>query len=102
MNNISQLKVWEEAIELSVEVYRATSSFPKQEIFGLTSQIRRSAISISSNIAEGAGRNSKNEFYHFLGIANGSSQELKTQLIISDRLQLIDKKGSRFFAIQNK
>lgn len=76
-------------MDLSVEVYRATSKFPKEEIYGLTSQIKRSAISIPSNISEGAGRNSNKEFIHFLGIANGSSYELQTQLIISNKLNLI-------------
>lgn len=90
MHNIKELKIWNRAIDLTVEVYRATDNFPKQEMYGLTSQIRRSAVSIPSNIAEGAGRNSDNEFKHFLGIASGSSYELQTQLIISNRLNLIE------------
>lgn len=89
MHNLKELKIWNKAIDLSVGVYQATSNFPKEEMYGLTSQIRRSAVSIPSNISEGAGRNSKNEFIHFLGIANGSSYELQTQLIISNKLDLI-------------
>ena len=76
-------------MELSVEIYKATSSFPLEEIYGLTSQIRRSAISIPSNISEGAGRNSNKEFIHFLGVANGSSYELQTQLMISNKLNFL-------------
>lgn len=89
MHNLKELKIWHKAMDLSVEVYKATSKFPKEEIYGLTSQIKRSAISIPSNISEGAGRNSNKEFIHFLGIANGSSYELQTQLIISNKLNLI-------------
>ena len=89
MHNLKELKIWHKAIELSVAVYSATSNFPKEEVYGLTSQIKRSAISIPSNISEGAGRNSNKEFIHFLGIANGSSYELQTQLIISHKLNLI-------------
>ena len=92
MHNLKELKIWTKAVELSVEVYKVTENFPKEEMYGLTSQIRRSAVSIPSNISEGAGRNSKNEFIHFLGIANGSSYELQTQLIISNKLNLIKDK----------
>lgn len=89
MHNLKELKIWNKAIDLTVEVYKATSSFPKEEVYGLTSQIRRAAVSVPSNISEGAGRNSNKEFAHFLGIANGSSYELQTQLIISNKLNLI-------------
>src|SRR5437868_11620623 len=89
MHNLKELKIWQKAIELSVEVYKATQHFPKEETYNLTSQTRRSAISIPSNIAEGAGRNSANEFVHFLGISNGSAFELQTQLVISNRLNLL-------------
>ncbi|MDO9185321.1 MAG: four helix bundle protein [Bacteroidota bacterium] len=89
MHNLKELKIWNKAIDLTVEVYKATASFPKEEVYGLTSQIRRSAVSVPSNISEGAGRNSNKEFIHFLGIANGSSYELQTQLIISNKLNLI-------------
>lgn len=90
MHNLKELKIWNKAMELVVDVYKSTSSFPSEEKFGLTSQIRRCSVSIPSNIAEGAGRNSKNEFRHFLSIANGSSYELQTQLLISNQLNLIE------------
>ncbi len=90
MNNLKELKVWNKAIELATEVYQITADFPKEEKYGLTAQIRRSAVSVPSNIAEGAGRNSNKEFNHFLGISNGSSYELQTQLIIFRNLDLID------------
>jgi four helix bundle protein len=89
MHNLKELKIWNKALELSVKVYEVTASFPKEEVYGLTSQIRRCAVSIPSNISEGAGRNSNKEFIHFLGIANGSCYELQTQLIISNKLNLI-------------
>lgn len=73
-------------MEVAEEVYILTAHFPKEEKFGLISQLRRSAISIPSNIAEGAGRNTDGEFKNFLGIANGSSYELYTQLLLSIKL----------------
>ena len=88
MHNLKELKIWNKAIELATEVYQITADFPKEEKYGLTAQIRRSAVSVPSNIAEGAGRNSNKEFNHFLGISNGSSYELQT--IISRNLDLID------------
>lgn len=94
MHKLKDLKLWQRSIDLSIEVYRLTGSFPADERYGLTSQIRRSAVSIPSNIAEGAGRNSNKEFRQFLGISNGSSYELQTQIIIAQRLELIDKKSS--------
>ncbi len=90
MNNLKELKIWNKAINLAVDVYKATSTFPTDERFGLTSQSRRAAISIPSNIAEGAGRNSVKEFNNFLGIANGSSYELQTQLVIANRLDILE------------
>jgi four helix bundle protein len=90
MHNLKELKIWQKAVELATEVYQLTADFPKEEKYGLTSQIRRSVVSISSNIAEGAGRNSDREFVQFLGISNGSSYELQTQLIISKNLGLVN------------
>jgi len=90
MNNLKELKIWNKAIDLAVDVYKATSTFPTDERFGLTSQSRRAAVSIPSNIAEGAGRNSPKEFNNFLGISNGSCYELETQLIIANRLELLN------------
>jgi four helix bundle protein len=89
MHNLKELKIWNKAMDLAVDVYKATSNFPNDERFGLTSQLRRAAVSIPSNIAEGAGRNSKKEFCNFLGIANGSSYEVQTQLVISNNLILL-------------
>lgn len=91
MHKIQDLRIWHKAIDLATEVYKATEDFPTEEKYGLTSQIRRSAVSVPSNIAEGAGRNSNKQFCHFLGISNGSSYELQTQLIISNRLKLINE-----------
>lgn len=90
MNKLNELKIWIKAIDLTVDVYKTTASFPSDERFGLTSQSRRAAVSIPSNIAEGAGRNSMKEFNNFLGIANGSSYELQTQLVIANKLEMLD------------
>jgi four helix bundle protein len=79
-------------MQLTVSVYRLTQTFPREELYGLTSQIRRSAVSIPSNIAEGQGRTSAGEFRQFLGIARGSNCELQTQLEIARALELGDAK----------
>ena len=89
MHNFRQLKIWEKAMDLVLEVYTATAEFPKEEKFGLTSQMRRSTVSIASNIAEGAGRNSDKEFCRFLAIAHASSYELETQVLVAERLNLL-------------
>ena len=81
-----KLDVWKESISLVVSVYELTKNFPKDEQYSLTQQIRRSAVSIPSNVAEGAARTSKKEFLHSLNIAAGSISELETQLIIAERL----------------
>jgi four helix bundle protein len=86
INSYKQLIVWQRSIELVEEVYKLTAIFPKEEMYGLISQIRRSAISIPSNIAEGRHRGSRKDFLQFLRIAYGSANELETQLIISKRL----------------
>ena len=83
------LTVWQKSMELVKEVYTLTSTFPKHEIFGLTSQINRSAVSIPSNIAEGKGRGSDKEFRQFLYISRGSLFELRTQLEIARKLKYI-------------
>ena len=82
---------WQKAMELSVAIYAATRAFPKEEIFGLTNQMRRAAVSVPSNIAEGKGRLTTGEFLHFLGMARGSLLEVQTQIELSLRLGL----GSR-------
>ena len=89
MNRFKDLNVWQKAMDLTTEVYRITEKFPQAEKFGLISQINRSVVSIPSNIAEGAGRNSKKEFSHFLSIAIGSAFELETQLLIAQNLKYI-------------
>jgi four helix bundle protein len=81
------LNVWQKSMELTTAVYHVTQNFPREEAFGLTSQLRRSAISIPSNIAEGHGRMNPREFRHFLLIARGSNCELQTQLELASNLQ---------------
>lgn len=92
MHNVKDLKIWNKSLDLSIKVYDVTAKFPADERYGLISQIRRCAVSIPSNISEGAGRNSSKEFLQFLAISNGSSYELQTQLLISERLGFIDTK----------
>lgn len=91
MHDLNKLRIWVKSIELTNKVYKLTKTFPDDEKFGLISQIRRCSVSISSNIAEGAGRESVKEFKYFLSIANGSSFELYTQLIIALELNYIKK-----------
>lgn len=80
------LEVWKKSIEAALSVYKVTEGFPKEEKFGLTSQLRRAAVSIAANIAEGAARTSKKEFCHFLSNAQGSASEVETELLIAHRL----------------
>jgi four helix bundle protein len=87
--NYADLIVWQKAMTLVTEIYRITMKLPKDEFFGLTSQLRRAAVSIPSNIAEGQGRLSKGEFRLFLGNARGSLSELETQIIICKNLDYI-------------
>jgi four helix bundle protein len=81
--SFQELVVWKKSIELALSVYRLTAQFPDVERFGLTNQMRRAAVSISSNIAEGAGRATNGEFLQFLGIARGSNFELESQCVIA-------------------
>ncbi|MAZ73614.1 MAG: four helix bundle protein [Flavobacteriaceae bacterium] len=90
MKSHNNLKVYQETMDLGVETYKITNSFPAIEKYGLTSQMRRAAVSIPSNISEGAARESKKEFKRFLYISLGSATELETQIEISARLQYID------------
>ncbi|HKF50251.1 MAG TPA: four helix bundle protein [Terracidiphilus sp.] len=83
-----ELVVWRKAIQLAAIVYRMTRQFPREEVYGLSSQIRRAAVSVPSNIAEGQGRMSRGEFRHFLGIARGSNFELQSQLEIARVLEM--------------
>jgi four helix bundle protein len=85
------LVAWNKAMELVTEIYRVTYRFPKEELFGLMSQLRRAAVSIPSNIAEGKGRLSKGEFRQFLGNARGSLAELETQILIAQNLDYLDE-----------
>lgn len=93
MHKVEDLKIWQKSIALAKQVYKVVASLPNEEKYGLSSQIKRCAVSIASNIAEGAGRNSNKEFKYFLSIANGSSYELHTQLILTYELNLIDKQS---------
>jgi four helix bundle protein len=83
------LELWKKAMELAEKIYSLTAKFPKEEIYGLTAQLRRSAVSVPSNIAEGAARNSHKEFIQFLYISMGSISELETQIILAKRLKLL-------------
>lgn len=88
-----KLKVWQLAMDIVTDVYRLTEAFPSEEKFGMTSQMRRCAVSIPSNIAEGAARNTHKEFVNFLHIAQGSLAELDTQLEIALRLEFINQES---------
>ena len=87
----SDLIAWQKAMDLVEIIYRETEKFPRKELFGLTAQIRRAAISIVSNIAEGAARNSRKEFAQFVGISCGSLAELETQLALCQRLGYLEE-----------
>lgn len=88
------LKVWQEAMELAEEAYSVTRMFPKEEMYGMTSQIRRSAASVAANIAEGHGRESTGAFVQFLRHAQGSLKELETHLLLAERVRLMPAGGS--------
>lgn len=100
MHKYKELKLWQKSIDLVTRIYLTTKSFPETEKFGLISQINRSAVSIPSNIAEGAGRNSDKEFLQFLSIAHASSFELETQLIISKNLNYLSVEELELLIIQ--
>ncbi len=90
----NDLIVWQKAVALTTEIYRLTDDFPPQEIYGLSSQMRRAAVSIASNIAEGKRRGTVRDFVHFLRIAHGSTAELETQLLISENLSFCNTKST--------
>lgn len=83
------LIVWQRAVELVIDIYSSTRGFPKEEIYGLVSQVRRAAVSVPSNIAEGHSRNSRGEFKQFIGHARGSLAEVETQIVIATKLSYI-------------
>lgn len=89
MHRYKELEVWKRSITLATRVYEITTSFPSEEKYGLISQLRRSVVSVPSNVAEGAGRNSDKQFVNFLSIAVGSLFEVETQLLISNNVGLI-------------
>jgi four helix bundle protein len=92
MSTFRNLLVWQKSMDLVTKMYSSTQKFPKEELFGLTSQIRRSAVSIPSNIAEGYGRDSNNEYLRFLNISIGSLFELQTQIEIAKNIMYLNEK----------
>ncbi len=93
MKDFRDLKVWEKAHQLALDCYAVTAGFPKQEIFGMVSQIRRAGSSIAANIAEGCGRGGNAEFQRFLQIAMGSASELEYHFLLSRDLHFLDEKN---------
>jgi four helix bundle protein len=90
-SSFQDLRVWQEAMKMTAAIYRSTGDFPKCEFYGLSQQMRRAAVSIPSNIAEGKGHRSDKEFTHFLFHARGSLLELQTQILIAEELQYLSK-----------
>ena len=99
IHNFKELLVWQKAMELVVFAYQLTGCFPKEEKYGLISQIQRCAVSIPSNIAEGSGRVSQKEFQHFISISMGSSFELETQVILAFRFKYISEEQMAAFEV---
>jgi len=97
VSSYKDLLVWKRSIELATNIFAVTKNYPKEQQYGLVSQIERSAVSIASNIAEGAGRKGKKEFVQFVSIARGSLFELETQLIISEQTGFINKEKLNYF-----
>ena len=95
-----RLEVWRQSMDLTINIYRTTEKFPSQELYGLTNQLRRAAVSIPSNIAEGAARQTKKEFTNFLHIAQGSLSELDTQLDLARRLEYLKDNARNTFDTQ--
>lgn len=114
MRDYTKYDIWIDGIEISLKVYEVTKTFPEEEKFGITSQLRRAVISISSNFAEGCSRSSEKDFKRFIEIALGSAFELKTQLIISNKLgflktnslselvEQVDKVSKQLNSLRNK
>jgi four helix bundle protein len=97
MKDFRSLRVWEKSHKLTLDIYRVTSSFPREETYGLTSQMRRSSASIGANIAEGCGKRGNNEFHRFLQIASGSASELDYHLLLARDLGYLPDNDFREF-----
>src|SRR5487761_1178011 len=95
ISSYRDLTVWQKGMDLAEACYRLTASFPREEVFGMTSQIRRAAVSVPANIAEGWGRDGKGEFVQFLRIAQGSLKELETHLLLTERVGLATAQSTR-------
>ncbi len=93
MNNLQDLKIWQLAFSLAKDIYLLVKKFPIEEKYGITSQLQRCSSSVPANIAEGAGRNSKKEFLHFLAIANGSSYELENFILLAYEVEYINEES---------
>lgn len=93
MRDFRKLKVWEKSHQLTLDIYKSTTNFPKEERYGLTSQMRRSASSVPSNIAEGCGRDSQPQFARFLNISSGSASELEYQIILAKDLKFLNSEN---------
>jgi four helix bundle protein len=91
MHNFRELKIWQRSMTLAEDVYKATSTFPKEEIYGLSSQLKRCAVSVPSNISEGAGRATNKQFKHFLEFSMGSCNEIQTQIDLANRFNYVSK-----------
>ena len=102
ISSYRDLIVWQKSVDLVAEVYNATSEFPREEVFGLTSQLRRCAVSVPSNIAEGQGRATRGEFIQFLSHARGSLFELETQLCIAGKLGYLSPERRRTLGLQTE
>ena len=100
VKSYQELIVWQKAMDLVIAIYQATRTLPREEMFGLTSQMRRAAVSIPSNIAEGQGRHTTKEFLNHLSMAYGSLNELETQLLIAKRLELLDEDQANRILVQ--
>lgn len=95
-NSFRELVVWQRAVQMSLAIYKLTSSFPASEQFGLTHQLRRASVSVASNIAEGYGKSSRGEYLVYLGHARGSNSEVQTQLVIAEGLGFGTEKDRHF------
>jgi four helix bundle protein len=93
--SFQELRVWQQSMKMAAAEYKATEAFPKHELYGMTSQIRRAAVSVASNIAEGKGHRSDREFLHFLFHARGSLFELETQILLAQQLQYVSEASTK-------